>query len=42
MRIDETLSIKCLGHLPDKYNVNSECHFNVLIIIIEMGKMERT
>lgn len=41
MRIDAILFIKCLGYFLDKYNVNLECYFNVFIIIIEMGKMER-
>ena len=41
MRIDETLSVKCLEHISDKHNINSQCHFNVLLLIIKMGKMER-
>lgn len=42
MRTDKTLSGKYSERRADKYNINPKCHFNVLIIIIKMGKMERT
>lgn len=42
MRIDKTLSGNYSERSADKCNINPECHFNVLIIIIKMGKMERT
>ena len=42
MTTDETLPAKCLEPLADKCNINPQCHFNVLITIIKMDKMERT
>lgn len=42
IRIHQSLlSVKCSEHLADKCSINSKCHFNVLIIIIKMGKVER-